>query len=204
MLSSIHPLGERGRGFEFSTTATAFIVGSAVGGLTTGAAFGAIGHGITWALAQPGSSAKLAVLAFSALTAAMIEWRSIKLPSVERQVNEDWLSEYRGWVYGIGFGFQLGTGLLTYVTSAAVLLWLTSIVLAGSISGSLIIGIAFGLSRGLSILSVSRVQSPQDLVRFHRSLAARAGLVARIGSLCLIGLGVFAGIVALVQSGKLI
>jgi hypothetical protein len=31
-------------------------------------------------------------------------------PSWQRQVDERWLTTYRGWVYGAGFGFQLGAG----------------------------------------------------------------------------------------------
>ena len=31
-----------------------------------------------------------------------------RLPSHTRQVNEAWLDEYRGWVYGGGFGWQIG------------------------------------------------------------------------------------------------
>ena len=43
-----------------------------------------------------------------------------RLPTTRRQVNEDWMGRYRGWVYGVAFGAQLGTGVATIVTSAAV------------------------------------------------------------------------------------
>ena len=33
-------------------------------------------------------------------------------------VHEQWLTRYRGWVYGVGFGAQLGFGLVTIITSA--------------------------------------------------------------------------------------
>ena len=28
----------------------------------------------------------------------------LRLPTTRRQVNEDWLGRYRGWVVGVGFG----------------------------------------------------------------------------------------------------
>lgn len=203
MLSSIHPLGERGRGFTFGQTATAFIVGSTVGGLATGAFFGAIGELASWLLelggVALGTTARLTVVAVAAVAAIAVEWTNTALPSIHRQVNEDWLHEFRGWVYGLGFGFQLGTGLMTYITSAALLLWLATILVAGSFVGSLAIGGAFGLARGLGILSVRRVRSPGDLVRFHQALHARSALVWRVGSVALMALGVAAGLAAFNQ-----
>ena len=41
-------------------------------------------------------------------------------PFLCRQVNEAWLSKYRPWVYGGGFGWQIGAGVTTYVMTAAV------------------------------------------------------------------------------------
>ena len=48
MLSSIHPLGERGKGNRFGLTATAFVVGATLGGATTGAARGRHRPGGRW------------------------------------------------------------------------------------------------------------------------------------------------------------
>ncbi len=201
MLSSIHPLGERGRGFTFGQTATAFIVGSTIGGLVTGAIFGGIGALASRLLEAGGvvlgPTARLMVVAGAAIVAVVVERTNTALPSVHRQVNEDWLHEFRGWVYGLGFGFQLGTGLMTFITSAALVLWLVTILMAGSIVGSLAIGGAFGLARGLGILSVHRVRSTDDLVRFHRALHARSPLVWRLGSTALAILGAAAGVAAI-------
>ena len=47
----------------------------------------------------------------------------LHLPPTRRQVNERWLDQFRLWVYGAGFGWQIGTGLATYVKTAAVYLW---------------------------------------------------------------------------------
>ena len=43
MLSSIHPLGERGKGNRFGLTAGAFVVGSVLGGASTGAVAALVG-----------------------------------------------------------------------------------------------------------------------------------------------------------------
>lgn len=203
MLSSIHPLGERGRGFTFGQTASAFVVGSTIGGLVTGAIFGGAGALLSWLLEAGGlgigPTARLVIVAGAAVLATVVERTNTVIPSVRRQVNEDWLHEFRGWVYGLGFGFQLGTGLMTFITSAALLLWLVTILFAGSFVASLAIGGAFGLARGLGILAVRRVRSPSDLVRFHKALHARSPLVWRLGSFSLAALGAIAGLAALTQ-----
>ena len=41
-------------------------------------------------------------------------------PFFKRQVNEYWLGRYRAWVYGSGFGWQIGAGVTTYIMTAAV------------------------------------------------------------------------------------
>ena len=61
---------------------------------------------------------------------AALRGRGVRLPASagsgfpihRRQVNERWLDQYRSWVYGSGFGWQIGNGLSTYITTAAVYL----------------------------------------------------------------------------------
>ena len=60
------------------------------------------------------------------------------LPTNHRQVNERWLDDYRGWVYGIGYGFQLGMGVVTIVTSATTYLAFLAAFLSHSVLGGLI------------------------------------------------------------------
>lgn len=176
MLSSIHPLGERGRRNRFGTTAAAFTVGSTLGGSVVGALLGAVG--VVLPLSSGASQLMLLVAAVIAL-AFDVTGRS--LPSLRRQVNEDWLVAYRGWVYGLGFGFQLGTGVLTYVTAAAILLWLASMIAVNSFWSATLIGATFGLSRGLSILAARRVTTPDRLRDLFRRLHATAPMTRRIG-----------------------
>jgi len=174
MLSSIHPLGERGKGNSFALTAGAFVVGATVGGLATGAVVGVLGLAAT---AVVGPTAALAIVVAVALAGAAHERTGRPLPSVPRQVDEDWLHEYRGWVYGGGFGFQLGAGVLTYITSAAVPVALAATLLVGHLAGSLAVMGTFGLVRGLSIVPARRIDATDRLVAFHRRLHATAPAV---------------------------
>src|SRR5438552_349493 len=124
MLGSITPLGERGRGRRWGLTVTAYSLGSVAGGATAGAVAGALGA----ALGAVGASgpalpwvAAATVLAGAAIDAAAAALDPPgRLPGPRRQVNEEWLGRYRGWVTGVGFGFQLGLGVATIVNTAAV------------------------------------------------------------------------------------
>src|SRR5581483_8474812 len=131
MLSSITPLGERGRNNRFATAAAFFIAGSLLGGVATGAVAGGAG-----ALVLPDSAvADGIVIVLAALTGALLDagFRGARLPTITRQVDENWLQKYRPWVYGIGFGFQLGTALATIVSPAAVYLMIIAAVLTRSV-----------------------------------------------------------------------
>lgn len=205
MLSSIHPLGERARGNRFNHTATAFIFGSLAGGGLIGLTLGASGwvanrfaHLVFDASLEPALG--LLAVALAGVVALVFELSGKRVPSVRRQVNEDWLAEFRGWVYGIGFGLQLGAGVATYITSTAVLVWLVSMFVAGlvhgSVVGSVAIGSTFGLVRGLSILTTRSIQSPDQLVRFHRVLHRSTPHVQRLGTVSLVFLTVTAGVLA--------
>ena len=160
MLASIHPLGERARGQRYAVTATAYIVGSVLGAASLGFLVGGLGG-----LVFDGRAALARLIGFGviALGAAGIEAAGGRVPSWHRQVNEDWLTAYRGWVYGAGFGFQLGLGVVTIVTTAAVYLtWLGACLSGGPATGAAI-GAAFGLSRALPVLAGSTIQTPKAL-----------------------------------------
>jgi hypothetical protein len=77
-------------------------------------------------------------------------------------------------VYGLGFGFQLGTGLATIVSSAAVYLMVVAAVLTRSVGAGVAIGAVFGTVRGLSILLARRVASYGELRALHRRIADNA------------------------------
>lgn len=191
MLSSIHPLGERGRRNRFAKTAGAFVLGSVIGGALIGGIAGLAGWaGSSVVLAATGEPIpprlSLLMVALAGAIAVGFDLSGRSLPSVHRQVNEDWLTEFRGWVYGFGFGVQLGAGITTYITSAAVLVWLVAMLVTGSVITSVLIGSVFGLVRGLSILAARSIESPDQLVTFHRSLHRSAANVRRVSSVALV------------------
>src|SRR6266508_6222145 len=120
MLGSITPLGERGRRSTWGVTMTAFLTGSAAGGAAVGALLGLVGAALP-PLGGSGAPRLWVLAGLIALGIAMdVQAAGWSLPTVHRQVNEDWLHRYRGWVYGAGFGAQLGLGAVTIVTSSSV------------------------------------------------------------------------------------
>ncbi|MEP6625962.1 MAG: hypothetical protein ABJC79_16055 [Acidimicrobiia bacterium] len=167
MLASIHPLGERARGQRFLVTVTAYTVGSVAAAAAFGAILGALG------LLGFGTDARVVragVLAGAALVAVGIDATGRRLPSWHRQVNEDWLADYRGWVYGMAFGAQLGVGVITIVTTAAVYLtWVGALVAAGSVAGA-VVGGAFGLARALPVLTSATLRTPAGIGSRVRSM----------------------------------
>lgn len=176
MLSSITPLGERGRKNRWSTTVTAFVIGSTASGLLVGALLGALGSSLAL-----GDGPRFLLAAGVALIALAIELRlaGLRLPSSRRQVNENWLQHYRGWVYGAGFGLQLGLGFATIMTTAAVPLTFAFALLSGTVAGGAVIGGGFGLVRGLMVLPARRVLDTKGLVSLHRRISATAGVAAK-------------------------
>jgi len=178
MLSSITPLGERGRGSRWAVTATAYLLGSVLGGASLGLLLGAAGDllaGVANALGgsavAPGGSVALALAALVCLIAAASDLRlgGWSLPSWQRQVDEDWLARYRGWVYGLGYGVQLGLGVVTIVTSAATYAVFAFALLAGSWPVGPVLGSVFGLVRALPVLGLARLRDFAQL----RALLAR-------------------------------
>lgn len=159
MLTSISPLGERARGNRWTVTVTLYVVASVLGGLTTGALLG-----------FAGSFLDLSVWVAAAVCAVAAVLDLVRrLPTIRRQVDEDWLTRYRGWVYGVGFGYQLGLGIVTIVTSAATYAMLALCLLSGSTAAGLAIGGVFGLVRALPILALRGATTPDRL----RTIAAR-------------------------------
>ncbi len=170
MLSSIHPFGERSRSNSFGHTAVAHIIGSALGGLALGALFGAVGQLIN--LLGPSDLVRTSVVLAATLAALVVEAtrRERLLPTRTRQVNENWLQTYRGWVYGGGWGAELGFGISTIITTALVHLLVVAIVMVGSFPASVTLGGLFGMVRGLTILAATGVDSPERLRQMHQRL----------------------------------
>jgi hypothetical protein len=180
MLASITPLAETGRGNRFRTTATWFVIGSTVGGLTLGAGMAILAVGVH-GLALSSTTIGIAALTVSGLAMASDTGvKGIRIPVHYRQVNERWLDQFRPWVYAAGFGWQIGTGLATYITTSAVYLMIVLAALAGHPVWALALGTGFGLVRGLSVLLGRNITNPDALRAFHFKFYAAGPKVGRI------------------------
>ncbi|MCY3648388.1 MAG: hypothetical protein OXG40_01515 [Acidimicrobiaceae bacterium] len=178
MLTSISPLGERARGNRWQVTVLWLGLGAVAGGAAVGAALGALGQ---VSVAGADSNVRLVLLAVACAGAAAWDLSGRRLPG-RRQVNEDWLVAYRSWVYGAGFGVQLGAAVATVVNTALVPLFMLAALLAGEMTAGLLMGTAFGAVRGASLVLGRRVRTPDDLRHLHRRLDRHADRVRRMGA----------------------
>ena len=201
MLSQLTPVGEASRGYRYSSTAAWFIVGSVVGGAMLGGAMALLAVGVAaidmTAATALGMVAGLAVVS-AALDAGVL---GIAPPFFLRQVNEDWLGRYRAWVYGSGFGWQVGTGITTYIMTAAVFLTIAMGALTAGPIAALSLGVLFGLVRGLAVLLTARLRSTAELFDLHRRFDAlgepvrRAVIVVQL-AVAIVAIGAAFGVVA--------
>jgi hypothetical protein len=172
MLATITPLAERGRGHRFRTTATWFVLGSVLGGASLGVVMALVAAAVGALGASGTELATVAVVAGAITLAADARIGGFRLPVHYRQVNERWLDQFRPWVYGAGFGWQIGAGLATYIKTCAVYLMIVLAVLTGRPELALLVGIIFGLVRGLAVLLGRRITTTMALADFHRRFMA--------------------------------
>ncbi len=178
MLASIHPLGERARDRRWGVTVGAYLLGSTLAAALLGALLGGIGS----VLPLGAGVTAAGVVALAALALAYdLGIGGLRLPTVHRQVDKDWLGRYRGWVVGAGFGVQLGLGVVTIVNTAAVYLALALALLTGTVAAGAAVGTTFGLLRALEILVVARVRRPDQLRSVLRRVHAWRPISERIG-----------------------
>jgi hypothetical protein len=166
----------------------AYLVGSALGGAAAGTAAGFVG-GLLQA-AAPAGRGVLWIAGVTALAGAAVDaglTRALvpagRLPGPRRQVNEEWLTTYRGWVTGVGFGVQLGLGVATIVSTAAIYALLFVAALSGSPGAGGLIGLTFGVARALPLLAAWRVRSPEALLRVDARLRRWQPVAARAATL---------------------
>ncbi len=179
MLSTITPLSERGKGHSYRSTAGWFILGGTAGGATLGVAMAGLAAGVRSLQLSPTVIGWCALGAAVTVAASDTGIAGVRLPVHHRQVNERWLDQYRPWVYGAGFGWQIGAGLVTYITTAAVYLMIVLGALTALPMTALLIGTGFGLLRGLCVLLTRHLGSPTEMRSFHRRFAARGLVVGK-------------------------
>ncbi len=179
MLSTITPMGERGRDHRYHATAAWFVAGAVLGGATLASGAALLAAGVA-ALdlsdtARVGTAAALAAVAL----ASDLALGGFRLPSHTRQVNEGWLGQYRAWVYGGGFGWQIGVGLATYVTTAAVYLMLALAALTASPLAAFGAVTGFGLVRGVAVFLGRSLTTTERMLSLHRRLEELLPLAQR-------------------------
>ena len=165
MLSSITPLGQRGRGMSWRRMVVAFWLGAVTAGM---ALFGSVGLVGGWlGLDRLNPWLLLAVV----VAAGLLDLTSVRPPGPQRQVDENWLSTYRDWVVGLGYGAQLGTGFVTVVPTFGT--WALLVVSASvGLPLAAAIGVAFGVGRSLLLIGTRKVRSPAALAESMRKFAA--------------------------------
>jgi hypothetical protein len=163
MLGSITPLGERGRNRRWGITVTTYVIGSVFGGVAIAGALGWLGTVI--GLGELSVAVRLGVLAAAVVIGIVFDLHlgGLRLPTIHRQVNEDWMVRYRSWVYGLGFGVQLGLGIVTIVTTSAIYAMLVAATLSGSAAAGALIGGVFGFVRAAIVFTVAGVKRPEQL-----------------------------------------
>lgn len=189
MLSSITPLSENGRGNRYWATVTWFVLGAVLGGATLGAVAG-LGALLVSATAMTYAASAVLVLVAGLITVASdLGVGGFRLPANPRQVERTWLDRFRSWVYGLGFGWQLGAGVATYVMSSSIYLMVVTAAATGEPLLAMGIVTLFGFLRGLAVLPAFRVNTPADLTALHRRierfrpLSRALAVIAQIGVL---------------------
>jgi hypothetical protein len=190
MMSTITPFGERARGHRYAVTASWFVVGATIGGLTSGAVAAGLAKlvAVSGLAGHPGAVGMVG--GFAALLGSALDSEVFGrvMPLVRRQVDDGWVGRYRPWVYGSGFGWQIGTGFATYLMTAAVPVWAALGVLTGSPALALLLGGLFGLARGLTVFLTAGARSPQLLYSLHGRIDA-VGRIVRIAVAVAMGAG---------------
>ena len=195
MLSSITPLGERAKGNSWASTAAAYIAGSAIGG----ALLGVLLAPLAVLVGRVDDGVRLLLAAVVLVVAALLDAFSVTIPTIHRQVDENWLNAYRGWVYGAGFGIQLGFALVTIITSWSTWAVIALAVLTGTWWGAIAVAAVFGLSRGLVLLAARSADTPTTLADLHTRIARSAPRAARATRIGLAALGGAAGVMVASQ-----
>lgn len=180
MLSTITPVSERAKGNSYRSTAAWFVLGSTLGGATLGTAMAALAAATHRIGLPPTGMGVLAVGAALIAAGSDAGVLGFSLPIHRRQVNERWLDRYRPWVYGAGFGWQIGAGLATYITTAAVYLMVGLGALTADPAVALGLGTGFGALRGLAVLLTRHLTTPTELRAFHRRFHQVGPTVGRL------------------------
>ena len=189
-LDALHrdPAGRGRPGPRWSVTARWFVAGAVLGGLTLGALMAGLAAVVGVLGVSTSTALGIATVAALVCAASDLDPFGLHIPFHGRQVNERWLDQYRAWVYGGGFGWQIGCGLATYITTAGMYLTILLAALTGNPLAALAIGAGFGLVRGLAIYAGRSITTTERLLAAHRLGALRRPVrLATIGVMLAVG-----------------
>jgi hypothetical protein len=189
MLSAMTPLSERGRGYRYGPTMFWFAVGCLAGGATLGVGLALLAGLVHLAALSTAVAAALVAIVAFVCAASDLRLGGFRLPAHDRQVNEDWFPRYRRWVYASGFGWQLGVGVATFITTAAIYLMIASAALTGDALAAFCVALLFSGVRALAILPARSLTSLESISALLRRLETWAEPSRRLtaGAQCALG-----------------
>ena len=179
MLSSITPLGQRGRGMSWARTVVFFWIGAILAGAAVFGGAAAVGEASGLVNAAP------VIGLFGLAIALLLDLFRVKPLGLQRQVDENWLGSYRDWVVGFGFGAQLGSGFATIVPTWGTWALLVVSTMVG-LPSALVVGASFGLGRSVLLVATRSSTSPGSLADSMRNFASAE---SRARWLSLVGYG---------------
>lgn len=105
----------------------------------------------------------------------------LPMPQLHRQVQRHWMQRLPWNLVALGYGLQLGSGVVTRIPTAATYATLLCALLSGSgWKGALIMG-TFGLSRSwLPVMIGRRVQSPESSMYYAWLFQSQQAAVKRV------------------------
>jgi sulfite exporter TauE/SafE len=164
-------------------------LGHLAGGAAVGAALGALG-GLVW---SPAPQSVLAVFSLACLAWALREFGGLRLPMPcwQRQVQRDWMCRLPWGVVALGYGLQLGSGVLTRIKTATTYAALACALLTGSPLWGGVVMATFGLCRALLPgLLGPWLTSPVEALHFSRTVDRYEPTVRRLNALVLLAAAV--------------
>ena len=166
--------GERTRKRQWVDSSIFF--GAAITGAACIAMLAALLGSIMKSASDP--TAATAVLITICLGAAAIEATGRRLPSPTRQVSKQWWGRFDSRLTSLGWGYQLGTGVVTRINSAAQWVIVAFVILSGTFLG-VGVYILYGMVRGIQPMLVTaldnRVPWLRDVALHSRLHAVASG-----------------------------
>ncbi len=137
-----------------------WVFGHLLGGAALGAMLGYAGSYVPARFRIPMGAGLAAMSLLWAV--AELGWLALPMPQLQRQVQRPWILRLPPLLTALGFGVQLGSAVMTRITSMTTYALLCCAVLSGSAAaGALWMGL-FGLARAVIPLFVSlRLDSPR-------------------------------------------